>query len=222
MNRTLNNNPVWDISTRLCHWLIVLSIFGSWLSFETGRLDIHAYCGYTTLTLLLFRVAWGFIGSPHSRFSDFVKSPFAIIRYLKGSDKEKSIGHNPLGGWSVLALLAIMFIQGASGLFNTDDILFSGPYYASVSSEMADRLGGIHAELFYYLLGFIALHIGAVLFYDIVKKQGLIKAMLNGYKPAISGKEKPALVRLAITTLCCCAGVIFLVVYLAPDPVYLY
>jgi len=214
--------PIWDIPTRLFHWLLVTGCIVSWLSFELGYLEIHAYSGYTILSLLLFRIVWGFIGSTHSRFKDFVKGPQATIAYLRKQVLAESVGHNPLGAWSVLVLLGGVLIQAVSGLFNSDDILFDGPYKYAVDETISDWFSALHAQLFYYLLGFIALHIAAVAYYDLVKGQGLTRAMATGHKARQTTTEKPASLALALVVMLVCAASVILLVYLAPKPEIFY
>ena len=167
MNQDAEHYPVWDLATRLFHWLLVVSFVTSWASFELGYMEIHAYSGYGMLALLLFRVIWGFIGSSHSRFIDFVKGPITTYHYLSGAQKQESIGHNPLGAWSVILLLVLLSVQSITGLFNSDDILFDGPYRSSIESSLADNLSAIHGQLFYIIVGFILLHLVAVFYYDL-------------------------------------------------------
>jgi cytochrome b len=208
----------WDLPIRLFHWslliLIVLLIYsgkqgGEWMT-------LHFRCGYAVLTLLLFRLLWGVWGSATARFSDFVRGPRAVLRYLRDSRAGKPPeypGHNPLGGWSVLALLLVLLIQAGTGLFANDDIMSEGPLYAYVSNATSHLLTRIHHYNFNLLLALIALHVSAVLFYLWVKKDNLIWPMVNGYKnlqcesPRIAGNGRAALL-LAIA-----AGVVYLLLF---------
>ena len=130
--------PVWDLPTRLFHWLLVVLILLLYATGEFGMLDMrwHFWFGYATLALMVFRLLWGLFGSQTSRFADFVRGPVAVGRYVKeqiSTNAHFSVGHNPLGGWSVLALLLSVLVQSASGLFASDGIDTDGPFSGSVS-----------------------------------------------------------------------------------------
>lgn len=154
----------------------------SWWTAENGELEFHRYSGYSILALLLFRVYWGFAGSSSARFTQFVKGPRAILSYVRG-ESGHSAGHNPLGALSVLALLLLLLSQVTLGLFAVDvDGLESGPLSHYVSFEAGRACAEWHETLFDVLVWVIALHIAAVLFYVIVKKQNLVAAMLHGHR----------------------------------------
>jgi len=179
--------PVWDIPTRLFHWILVgLVIF----SFITGKIGIsamryHEWSGFGILVLVVFRLMWGFIGGQQSRFSNFVKGPAAVTRYassLLRKDSKPHIGHNPLGGWSILAMLITILIQAGTGLFANDDILTEGPLFALVSKQTSDWLTGVHHLNQKILLVIVLIHIAAVIFYLIAKRENLIKPMITGNK----------------------------------------
>lgn len=178
---------VWDIPTRIFHWLFVgLIIF----SFITGKIGVtamryHEWSGFAILVLIGFRLVWGFIGGKQSRFSTFVSGPSTVIRYASSMLKKESkqyIGHNPLGGWSIFAMLTSVLIQAGTGLFANDDILTEGPLYNLVSKETSDWLTSIHHLNQKILLVLVVVHIGAVIFYLIVKRDNLIKPMITGNK----------------------------------------
>lgn len=178
---------VWDLPTRLFHWLLLLCVV---ISFVTGivggnAMRYHMLNGYFILTLLTFRLVWGLAGSRTSRFAAFVKGPAAVLAYIAAvfkEDKPLWLGHNPLGGWSVVAMLADLFIQVGTGLFASDDILTEGPLYGWVSRDTADFLTRIHLINRYVLVTLIAVHILAVLFYLFVKHENLIRPMITGVK----------------------------------------
>ena len=175
---------VWDAPTRIVHWAFVLLVATSWWTAENGALDWHRYSGYTLLGLLIFRLYWGFVGSSTARFSDFVKGPGAAWAYLKSlpaRSQPGSIGHNPIGGWSVLLLLAAMIAQVTLGLFAVDiDGIESGPLSHLVSFDMGRACAEVHENLFNVLLALIALHLIAVFFYLLYKRQNLIAPMIGG------------------------------------------
>jgi cytochrome b len=174
---------VWDLPTRLFHWLLVAIIIGSWVTAENDDLDRHQWFGIFTLSLVLFRVAWGFVGSEPSRFAAFVKGPSAILRYLgamRADAPPESFGHNPLGALSVLAMLAVLALQGTLGLFATDDILFEGPLYHLVDPDTGQRAAGWH-KLIFNLIAFLVLaHLAAIAYYRFALKRNLVIPMLTG------------------------------------------
>ena len=171
---------VWDLPTRLVHWLLVAGVGLSWLTGETGRLEWHRWSGYGLLGLVLFRIYWGFFGSSTARFARFVRGPRAVFAYLRGAWQAVP-GHNPLGALSVLALLALLATQIVLGLFAVDvDGIESGPLSLYVSFEGGRDAARWHGALFDVLLWLIALHIVAILYYGLVRKQNLAASMLHG------------------------------------------
>jgi len=170
--------PVWDLPVRLVHWLLAALIAFSWWSVEYHHTDWHIWSGCAVLTLLVFRLLWGIFGSSTARFSSFVRGPRAILDYLRG--RWSGIGHNPLGGLSVLALLGDTALQVGLGLIAQDeDGIYAGPLAGLVSSDTSDRAREIHAVNFYVLLGLVALHVAAILFYR-VRGRGLVGPMITG------------------------------------------
>jgi len=181
---------VWDLPTRLVHWLLVAGVGLSWWTGETGRLEWHRWSGYGLLGLVLFRIYWGFFGSSTARFARFVRGPQAVFAYLRGSWQPVP-GHNPLGALSVVALLALLATQIVLGLFAVDvDGIESGPLSLYVSFEGGRDAARWHGALFDVLLWLIALHIVAILYYGLVKKQNLAASMLHGERDF--GTELPA------------------------------
>lgn len=177
---------VWDLPVRIFHWAIVVLVALAWLTKEIGgnAMTYHMWIGYSILALVVFRLVWGFVGSQHARFSDFLRGPVAVLRYLRGTadGSSSSHGHNPIGGWSVLALLACLFVQAATGLFANDEIATEGPLAARVGLEWSDWLTTIHRYSFDVLLVLIGLHVAAVMFYLVVKRENLILPMVTGRK----------------------------------------
>jgi cytochrome b len=176
---------VWDLPVRIVHWLVVIAVGLSWWSAEERLMDLHRYSGYALLGALVFRIYWGLVGSPTARFSRFVRRPGAVIAYLRDPPAAAAPGHNPLGGWSVMAMLVLLLTQVGLGLFVTDvDGLESGPLSYLVSFDASRELAESHELVFNIILGFIAVHIVAVLFYLIVRRSNLIGAMFTGRRPA--------------------------------------
>ena len=183
----MNSVNVWDIATRLFHWSIVLCLLGCWLTNEYRWIEGHEFFGYLLLMLLIFRLFWGVIGSTTARFSNFVSKPGTAFRYLKSSindEAEHFSGHNPLGGWMVLALLSLLLFQIISGLYSNNDLGFTGPLADSISKECSDLYTKLHGWSFNIILAAVWLHIIAVFFYVLVKKDNLVKAMVTGKKHA--------------------------------------
>jgi cytochrome b len=181
---------VWDLPTRLFHWAVVLLIPCAWWTATHDQLERHRLIGYTLLGLILFRLIWGVIGSSTARFGQFVRGPVAAIRYLRGRAGEV-FGHNPLGGWSVLAMLILLAVQVGLGLFASDeDNLYSGPLSRHVTEETSHILRDRHEMVFYILLGFIILHVAAILYYLVVRRDNLVTPMVTGRRAApMSGEE---------------------------------
>lgn len=187
---------VWDIPTRLFHWSLALLFFSAWVTAEIGDnlMDAHKLIGYAILALALFRWAWGFVGSSTSRFSDFVRGPKAAIAHIQEVKSGKPVphtGHNPLGGWMVLALLLLLLVQAGTGLFANDDIMTEGPLKHLVSDDASSLLTGIHHLVFDGLLVLVGLHVAAILAYRFRLKENLVLPMLTGHKKLPSGSPKP-------------------------------
>ncbi len=171
---------VWDLPTRLVHWLVVGCVGVSWWTAETGRLEWHRWSGYALLGLLVFRIYWGFFGSSTARFASFVRGPRAVFEYMRGSWKIAA-GHNPLGSWSVVALIVLLLAQVGLGLFAVDvDGIESGPLSMYVDFDTGRDAAKLHDVLFNVLLAVVCVHIVAVLFYAIFRKENLVGAMVTG------------------------------------------
>ena len=187
---------VWDLPIRLFHWLLVLCIVLSFITVKIGgnAMEFHALIGYCVLTLIIFRVCWGLVGSHHARFIHFVPSPKGLVNYILGKTKA-GLGHNPLGALSVLALLFSLGLQATTGLFANDDIAFEGPFAKYVSNDAVQLLTSIHYFNEKVLIILIALHLCAILYYQKFKGENLIKPMLLGDKeidPSEEAKYWPA------------------------------
>jgi cytochrome b len=208
---------VWDLPTRLFHWLLLICVI---LSFVTGNvggtvMEYHMLSGYAILVLLIFRLTWGFTGSRTARFSSFVKGPATVLSHVGGLLQKKReapyLGHNPLGGWSVVAMLLVLFIQVATGLFANDDILTEGPLCGWVSKETSDLLTWVHLINRFVLVTLIAVHIFAVFFYFFFKHENLIGPMITGMKRWPATADNPMGSNLLAAAL---LGLAILAVYL--------
>lgn len=218
-NRTARGAPTWDLPLRVFHWSLVLLVMWQIVTVSIGgnAMQLHAYGGYAILTLVLFRLLWGFLGGTHARFRDFVRGPAAVVRYaraLLAGAHAPHAGHNPLGGWSVLAMLACLLVQGTTGLFANDDVMMEGPLAKHVSSRASEISTAIHDVNAVLLLSLIALHVAAVLFYLLAKKENLIAPMITGHKPAATAMEpaRGAGLWLAALLVGCSAAAVYFVV----------
>lgn len=182
---------IWDVPTRLFHWLLVLAIIGLWYTGTKGDMDRHLPLAYFTLTLLLFRFIWGFVGGFYSRFSALQLAPINAIRYLRSGLKSDYPGHNPLGSWSVVGLFFCVAVQLITGLFANDSILFEGPLAHYISGGLSNQITSWHSLNFNILLGLVALHISAVLFYTVVKRDDILPAMITGKRSVSEGVNEP-------------------------------
>lgn len=176
---------VWDGWVRLVHWSIAILLV---VSFTTARLhwmDWHMRSGYAVLTLVLFRLLWGLVGSDTARFTRFLRSPVEAVRHLlhfPRREPDAEVGHNAAGGWMVLVLLGLLAVQATTGLFTYDQIFTYGPLARQVGEEWRDRLSSIHVFNFNLILAAVALHILAVVAYRAVKGHRLVAAMVSGRK----------------------------------------
>jgi cytochrome b len=177
---------IWDLPTRLFHWCLVIAIPGLLLTANIGgnAMVWHFRLGYCVLALLIFRLVWGFVGGRWSRFAAFACSPTRLLRYLRtGGAFEDSVGHSPLGALSVFALLGVLLAQVGTGLFSDDEIAFSGPLTRWVSASVVQQATRYHADIGqYFLLGLIGLHVLAILFYVLMRRQTLVRPMIDGDK----------------------------------------
>ena len=217
----LVNVKVLDLPVRIFHWVLaVLACFSWWSGMQGGDpvlMTYHLWSGYSILTLLLFRIAWGFVGSTHARFSDFLYRPRAIFEYTKTWPRREAArfaGYNPLGGLSVLLIFVCIAVQIGTGLFANDDIVTEGPLYQWVSKRTSDFLTTLHSYNYYVLLALVSLHIAAVLFHLVYKSENLFASIVTGNKllsqDAASAQAHDPRLGLALLVI----GVAVVVVYL--------
>lgn len=174
---------VWDLPLRVFHWLLAVAVTGALVTgWVGGNLIVwHGRLGLLVLGLLVFRLAWGLLGSTYARWSRICVAPLGILDYLRG--QWQAAGHNPLGSLSVLALLGLLGFQVVSGLVASDDIAFEGPLHGVFDSGTSDWLAGLHRQAKWLLLGLIGLHLGAIVFYQAIKRRPLVRAMVTGDCP---------------------------------------
>ena len=183
---------IWDLPVRLFHWAIVLLIPALWATHRFENMDLHILLGEIMLGLVLWRLLWGVLGSSTARFAGFVRGPGSVIRYLTGKGRP-AFGHNPLGGWSVVTMLLVLVTQIGLGLFAIDeDALYEGPLSHLVSYDTARVLAQRHETVFWVLVALIAVHVLAVLYYLVVKRDNLVTPMVTGRR--VAGGEEAALV----------------------------
>jgi cytochrome b len=164
---------IWDLPTRLFHWLLAASFAGAWLTAESERWrDLHVLLGYTFAGLIVFRLLWGFVGSRYARFSSFVTGPGPVKRYLGSilaGRPEHHVGHNPAGGWAVLALLGLGLASALSGFATYNE--FGGHWLEELHEGAASAM-----------LALVFVHIGAVVLSSLIHRENLVRAMLTGFK----------------------------------------
>jgi cytochrome b len=219
----LKKHLVWDLPTRLFHWLLVLSLLTQWITAEVGGeyMEWHFLSGYFTLGLILFRLIWGFCGTKYARFSNFIVAPSLMIRYTKQfltKTNPSFTGHNPLGGLFVPSILMLVGLQAFSGLFISDDVLYSGPYNSMASDSVLVRAEWLHHNIFDVIIGIAAVHILAVLWYQFGLKRELIGAMFHGKKSLVKtkGVTSSRIILGFFIALLVTAFVYWLIVYNAP------
>lgn len=188
------HSVAWDLPTRLFHWTLLAAVVSAWISYRFAEtigdplLKWHRWNGLAILTLLVWRLGWGLIGSSTSRFASFIASPRAAIGYgrdLLGGSTRRFLGHNPLGGWMVMALLVTLVVQGSLGLFTVEhNDIAAGPLYRLVSEAANKTASRWHHLVFdFILLPLVGLHVLANLGYGLIKREPLIGAMITGRKP---------------------------------------
>jgi cytochrome b len=200
---------VWDLPTRIFHWALALLVV---FSFTTGKIggswmEWHLRSGFTILALLVFRIAWGIVGSDTARFARFLRGPRVAIHYARatlGGRHPFTAGHNPLGGWMVILMLAALVLQAATGLFADDEIATQGPLAAKVSNALVSRMTTIHKYNEWLIAAAVALHVIAVATYQWGLKVDLLGPMLHGWMRAPEGlrptetRRTPAILALVL------------------------
>ena len=209
---------IWDLPTRLFHWVLVLLIIGSYVTIKTNMLALHMLCGETILVLVLWRLVWGLVGSDTARFSRFIRSPFAAIRHLlhfPRREPDTQIGHNEAGGWMVLGLLALLLAQISTGLFGRNDEDFvEGPLSKLIAGPLSEKLMSLHFLIFDVLQIVVLLHVIAIIAYAVVKRHDLVRPMFTGKKrlPAATPAPRMASTVMAVAILVVASGAVWLVV----------
>jgi cytochrome b len=182
---------LWDLPLRVFHWSLVAATVTAIVTGELGGawMPWHGRAGLAIVGLLMFRLAWGVVGSATSRFAQFAPSPSRLVAYLRG--RWRGVGHNPLGALSVFALLGLLSLQAASGLFGNDDIAFAGPLNHLVDDTLGARVTSWHRLLADGLFVLLALHVLAIAFHVLVKRHRLIRPMVTGVAHVAPGAPVP-------------------------------
>jgi cytochrome b len=187
---------VWDAPTRIFHWLLASLVMFSFITGKVGGawMEWHLKSGYAILTLLLFRLAWGIGGSPTARFAQFLRGPRATLAYAReiaASRHSPAWGHNPMGGWMVVLMLAIFLFQACTGLFADDDISTQGPLAVKVSNDLVSTLTSLHKANQWVMGAAVALHLAAIAFHRVRLGDDLVGPMLHGWKAVPPGLRPP-------------------------------
>jgi cytochrome b len=204
---------IWDLPTRLFHWVLVALIVASWLSAQLNWMRLHVVCGLCVLTLLLFRLIWGFVGSDTARFSRFLQSPNAAVRHLmrlRRREPDTEAGHNAAGGWMVIGMLALLCVQVGTGLCANDDAMTEGPLAPIVGKERSDWLTHIHDLNVTLIYIAVASHVLAIVTYRVLKGHNLLWPMITGKKRLPGATPAPRMMHpiLAMVVFAVCALVV--------------
>lgn len=186
---------IWDLPTRLFHWLAALLVVAAYTTWRLNWMDWHARVGYALLALVLFRLLWGFFGSDTARFARFLASPRTAARHLVHifrREPDRQIGHNPAGGWMVLLLLALLMGETLTGLYINNDIADEGPWTEAVPAPIANLIDALHTVFWDVLLAAVALHLLAIAVYWLAKRQNLVAPMITGRKILATDARAPA------------------------------
>lgn len=181
---------VWDLPLRLFHWLLVIAVVVAMVSGLKGRMQLHEQAGIAIVVLLVFRLAWLFVGSTYARIGALLGALPRIPDYFQG--RWRKPGHNPLGVLSMGAMLLVLGWQSVSGLFTNDDSVFTGPLYRLISKADSLWITGLHRKGLWLIAALVALHVASVLFYWLVKKNNLLKPMITGKTEALNEEYKSA------------------------------
>ena len=218
------NVRVWDLPTRLFHWLLALAVIGAVITARIGgnAMEWHFLLGYGLFALLAFRLLWGLVGGRWSRFASFLYAPVTVLRYLRGqarAGKYLDVGHNPTASFSVFAMLGVLLLQVATGLVADDDIGNAGPLNKFIKADLAGQAGSWHTEWGQWLIiTLVGLHVVAIVYYLLRKRINLVRPMLSGDKALPAGTPASAdgvpQRLLAAVLLAVCAAIVASVVKL--------
>ena len=213
--------PLWDVPVRLFHWALAVCVVFSFVTGKVGGnwMQWHVKSGYCILTLVLFRLAWGVAGGYAARFVNFVRGPRAAIEYLRATwrgNHPRTPGHNPLGGWMVLFLLAILLFQVTTGLFADDEIATQGPLFPLVSSDTVERMNALHSTNSWVIAVAVALHLIAIAVYYLWLKVNLLGPMLDGGELPGNLEARSRSISMAGVLLAIAAALVYYLVVIFP------
>jgi len=218
---------IWDIPTRLFHWLLVLCITGAFVSqwfYEHIPFWVHQAGGMTALVLVAFRVFWGFLGPRYARFSEFLRGPTHVLSYLRSLRRHPlptTIGHTPSGAWMIVVLLALVGTQATLGLYSNDEMDSAGPLAGWLSHAVSNDFTRWHHRLGNVLLAAVGLHVAAVLFYKFALKHDLVRALWTGHRtdvPASAAIPTHHWGRAVVILLICGGALAALIAFAPPLP----
>jgi cytochrome b len=186
---------VWDWPVRVCHWSIVALVIVAVVTANIGgnAMAWHMRAGMAILALVLFRLLWGVAGSRHARFANFVRGPGAVRRYAKSmltARHERYLGHNPLAGWWVVAMLLVLLAQATSGLFANDDIATDGPLVHLIGKDTSDAITTFHHRNLWVLATLVTLHLAAIAYHLVAVRENLVRPMITGVKQVPSSRAE--------------------------------
>ncbi len=200
MSRTDRKVLVWDVPTRLFHWLVAVLVAAAYATWRLNWMDVHAEIGEVLLALVIFRILWGFFGSDSARFGRFLASPTVVARHLRKMlrrEPDHLPGHNPAGGWMVCLLLFLLLVEILTGIYVLNDVADEGPFTELVPASIADAITALHSIFWNVLVFAIAAHLGAILLYAIAKRQNLVVPMITGWKVLPQTVPRPRIAGLA-------------------------
>ena len=182
--------PIWDLPLRVFHWALAISVVAAIGSAKNGVMYVHEKAGLTVLGLVIFRIIWGFIGSHHARFKNFMTMPKAVLEYIQSrrkGDRGYHPGHAPTGGYATLAILMVLLAMASFGTMANDDVLYEGPLAAYVG-DFTNEARRIHHMIEKLVFLIIALHLLAIAVYRFKLGIKLIPPMVTGGRDEIITK----------------------------------
>jgi cytochrome b len=198
---------IWDLPLRLFHWLLAVAIAACLYTGLDGgfeEMDWHQRSGYLVLGLVFFRLAWGFLGTRHARFSSFLRGPRPVVTYARNLLARRTAhapGHNPLAGWTIATTLSVIALQAGTGLFATDDLFIEGPLAHLAGGELSSTLNTIHGVGQWSVGGLVALHLSAILWHRFVLGEHIIRPMITGRGQGNAGDPDIGPQRIGTATL---------------------
>jgi cytochrome b len=195
VDKIMQKIVVWDVPTRLFHWLTVILVAAAYATWRLNWMDWHAYAGYALLALVVFRLLWGFFGSDTARFARFLAAPHRAAGHLAQllrREPDRQVGHNPAGGWMVLLLLALVLAETLTGIYINNDIADVGPFTELAPAPVANFISTLHDVFWQALFVAVILHVLAIALYWAAKRQNLLLPMITGCKMLPLGVRPPA------------------------------